>query len=208
MQYFTINMDAIRWASAWAANRKEKRVKIAFSFFNILLKQSTAVKPWFFSVCQTKRGEMEREGSWRKGGGKEERWRGCWHALVSNLFEYISQFICFVSTAMAEDNQTRRPLDSSYCPLPPPLPPASVTPSPCPPQHLFFHMTRWLKEKRGNSQSSPNGEMSVREPTSKPCCHGDTVQTRNDIQTHIHWLLYPHWLAQIHTDIHTYTHFS
>lgn len=83
---------------------------------------------FYFSVSDKKRGEMEREGSWRIGGGKEERWRSRWHALVSNLFESIAQFICFVSTATAEDNQTRRPLDSSYCPPMYPYPTHSSTP--------------------------------------------------------------------------------
>lgn len=94
--------------------------------------------PAFFRMSDKKRGEMEREGSWRIGGWEEEeRWRGCWHALVSNLFESIAQFICFVSTATAEDNQTRRPLDSSYCPPmhTPPLP-HSLNPL-HPPGHLF-----------------------------------------------------------------------
>lgn len=54
--------------------------------FNVLLKQSTAVMPAFFRMSDKKRGEMEREGSWRMGGGggggeggveREERWRGC-----------------------------------------------------------------------------------------------------------------------------------
>lgn len=42
--------------------------------------------PAFFRMSDKKRGEMEREGSWRMGGGgggdeggveREERWRGC-----------------------------------------------------------------------------------------------------------------------------------
>lgn len=39
--------------------------------------------PAFFRMSDKKRGEMEREGSWRMGGGEvggwggEERWRGC-----------------------------------------------------------------------------------------------------------------------------------
>lgn len=136
--------------------------------------------PVFFRMSDKKRGEMEREGSWRMGGGKEERWRSCWHALVSNLFESIAQFICFVSTATAEDNQTRRPLDSSYCP------PTPFTHHPQTPFFsFFFHVTCWLKERQCNSQAFPNREMSGREPTSKPCCHGDIVQSRNYRLTHI-----------------------
>lgn len=148
-----------------------------------------------FSGCQTKREERWRgrdPGGWEERGGREERWRGCWHALVSNLFESIAQFICFVSTATAEDNQTRRPLDSSYCPPmhTPPLPLSFSPPTP------FFHVTCWLKERQGNSQASPNGEMSGREPTSKPCCHGDTVWSRNYTLTHRHsgYTIYTHKL--------------
>lgn len=109
----------------------------------------------FFPGCQTKREERWRgrhpggreEGGWWGGG----RWRGCWHALVSNLFESIAQFICFVSTATAEDNQTRRPLDTSYCPLMHPLPyPLS------PPTPFFMWHADWRRSK-GNSQASPNG---------------------------------------------------
>lgn len=37
--------------------------------FNVLLKQSTAVMQAFFSMSDKKRGEMEREGSRRRGGG-------------------------------------------------------------------------------------------------------------------------------------------
>lgn len=99
-----------------------------------------------FSGCQTKREERWRgrdPGGWEwgakggeEGGWEEERWRGCWHALVSNLFESIAQFICFVSTATAEDNQTRRPLDSSYCPPYAPHHPPSLYPSLSP--NTFF----------------------------------------------------------------------
>lgn len=194
MECFTINMCPTHWTSAWISNMKENGWGLHF-VFNVLLKQSTAVMPAFFRMSDKKRGEMEREGSWRMGGGKEERWRGCWHALVSNLFESIAQFICFVSTATAEDNQTRRPLDSSYCP------PPAHTPLPLslPPPHLFFHVTCWLKERQGNSRASPNGEMLGREPTSKPCCHGDTVRSRNYTQAlriysiHTHTLLCTPW---------------
>lgn len=149
--------------------------------------------PVFFRMSDKKRGEMEREGSWRMGGGKEERWRSCWHALVSNLFESIAQFICFVSTATAEDNQTRRPLDSSYCPPYVPLP-TPFTHHPQTPFFFFFHVTCWLKERQCNSQAFPNREMSGREPTSKPCCHGDIVQSRNYRLTHKHlrYIQYTH----------------
>lgn len=37
--------------------------------FDILLEQSTAVVPAFFRMSDKKRGEMEREGCWRMGGG-------------------------------------------------------------------------------------------------------------------------------------------
>lgn len=133
--------------------------------FNVLLKQSTAVMPAFFQDVRQKErrdgegGILEDGRWWWWWGGveREERWRGCWHALVSNLFESIAQFICFVSTATAEDNQTRRPLDSSYCPPmhthppthTPPLYPSLSPPTP------FFHVTCWLKERQGNSQASP-----------------------------------------------------
>lgn len=47
--------------------------------FNVLLEQSAAVMTAFFRMSDKKRGEMEREASWRKGrgwvmvGGEKER---------------------------------------------------------------------------------------------------------------------------------------
>lgn len=189
---FTINTGPDAWSvSLNICYRRGKNGRGSHFVFNVLLKQSTAVMPAFFSMSDKKRGEMEREGS----GGEEVGWAGmggggCWHALVSNLFECIAQFICFVSTATAEDNQTRRPLDTSYCPplsFPPfPHAPSSTTSTPVSPvflpQHcFFFFFSMWHADwrRQGNSQASPKwGKMSGREPTSKPCCHGDTVWSR------------------------------
>lgn len=148
--------------------------------------------PAFFSrMSDKKRGEMEREASWRKGRGwvvgGGGRWRGCWHALVSNLFESIAQFICFVSTATAEDNQTRRPLDTSYCPLMHPLPyPLS------PPTPFFMWHADWRRSK-GNSQASPNG---------------GNVRKGTHIKTRLSWRYSMVQNLQSSTqDTHTHTHF-
>lgn len=135
-----------------------------------------------FSARQTKReerwrgrdpgGEEVGRAEGRRGGGGEGRGGGCWHALVSNLFECIAQFICFVSTATAEDNQTRRPLDTSYCPplhsppfphAPPPLQ-HPVTRVFLPQHHFFFHVTCWLKEARQFTSIPQMGE-NVRKGT-------------------------------------------
>lgn len=77
----------------------------------------------------------------------------------------------------------------------PPLctPPHPIHPPP-PNTFFFFHVTCWLKERQCNSQAFPNREMSGREPTSKPCCHGDIVQSRNYRLTHKHlrYIQYTH----------------
>lgn len=116
MQCFTINMGSTHWLSAWISIIKEKMGEDCVLFL-MFCSSRARLSCLLFSGCQTKREERWRgrdPGGWEVGG--RERWRGCWHALVSNLFESIAQFICFVSTATAEDNQTRRPLDTSYCP--------------------------------------------------------------------------------------------
>lgn len=136
MQCFTINTGWTQRAPAWISKTREKWARIALYFLMFCSSRALLSCLLFFRMSDKKRGEMEREGSWRLGEEGRGRWRGCWHALVSNLLESIAQFICFVSTAMAEDHHTRRPLDSSYCPPPTPHP---TTPPQCSstPTHLF-----------------------------------------------------------------------
>lgn len=97
-------------------------MRIAFCFLCFAQAEHGCHACFFQDVRQKER--RDGEGGILEDGRGVGGWRGCWHALVSNLFESIAQFICFVSTAMAEDNQTRRPLDTSYCPpmRTPPLP--------------------------------------------------------------------------------------
>lgn len=163
---FTIITSPTRWLSVWISNIKTKWARIAFCF-QCFAQAEQCCHACFFQDVRQKKKKEERwsgrdPGRWGVGGRR-------WHALVSNLFESIAQFICFVSSATAEDNQTRRPLDSSYCQPPHPPRPYSMYlhPSPLthtPPTPPFLYVTCWLKERQGNSWASPNREMSERDP--------------------------------------------
>lgn len=171
--------------SAWISNIKEKWGGLHF-VFNALLKQSSAVMPAFFRKSDKKRGEMEREGSWRMGGGKEEMEGLLTCTCLQSLRIHCTiHLLCLYCHGWGPSDQT--PI--RFLILPPYAQPSFNGPPPHPhprPQTPFFHVTCWLKERQGNSQASPNGEMSGREPISKPCCHGDTVRSRNYRLTHRH----------------------
>lgn len=208
MQYFTINMDAIRWASAWAANRKEKRVKIAFSFFNVLLKQSTAVKPAFFQSVRQKEERRDGEGGiLEKGGWKGGEMEGLLTCtcLQSLRIHFTIHLLCLYCHGWGQSDQT--PI--RFLILPPPASPPSCLRYPLslsPPTPFFSYDTLAEGEERqftilpkwGNVSKGTNIMSSWRYSTDQ----------KWHTNTHTHWPLYTHWLAQIHTHIHTYTHFS
>lgn len=68
----TINGGSAGWMSTPVSVRKgwKKKTGRGLHFvFNVSPEQSAAVVPAFFRMSDKKRGEMEREASWRKGRG-------------------------------------------------------------------------------------------------------------------------------------------
>lgn len=185
-QGFTINMGPTHWVSPWIFVIGGKNGWGLHFVFNVLLKQSTAVMPAFFSVSDKKERrdgeggilEDRRWGGWvcmRGGVGEMEGLLTC-TCLQSLRMHCTIHLLCLYCHGWGQSDQT--PI--RYLILPPHAHPRVTPPTP------FFHVTCWLKERQGNSQASPNGEMSGREPTSKPCCHGDTVWSRIYRLAHSH----------------------